>query len=57
VLPPYTSHALAVTLLREHEVLIKDCSTKKVFDGRNYIRIAIRNNEDNDRLIKALKSL
>jgi histidinol-phosphate/aromatic aminotransferase/cobyric acid decarboxylase-like protein len=46
-----------VTLLREHEVLIKDCSTKKVFDGRNYIRIAIRNNEDNDRLIKALKSL
>ena len=57
VLPPYTSHALAVTLLREREILIKDCSTKKVFDGRNYIRIAIRNNEDNDRLIKALKSL
>jgi histidinol-phosphate/aromatic aminotransferase/cobyric acid decarboxylase-like protein len=57
VLPPYTSHALAVTLLREREILIKDCSTKKVFDGRNYIRIAIRNNEDNDRLINALKSL
>lgn len=57
VLPPYTSHVLAVTLLREHEILIKDCSTKKVFDGRNYIRVAIRNNEDNDRLIKALKTL
>lgn len=57
VLPPYTSHVLAVTLLREHEILIKDCSTKKVFDGRNYIRIAIRNNEDNDRLIKALNTL
>jgi histidinol-phosphate/aromatic aminotransferase/cobyric acid decarboxylase-like protein len=57
VLPPYTSHVLAVTLLREHEILIKDCSTKKVFDGRNYIRIAIRNNEDNDRLINALNTL
>ena len=57
VFPPFTSHGLAVTLLKEHNILIKDCSTKKVFNGKNYIRIAIRNNEDNDMLIKALKSL
>jgi histidinol-phosphate/aromatic aminotransferase/cobyric acid decarboxylase-like protein len=54
---PYTSHDLAVILLKDHNILIKDCSTKKVFDGKNYIRIAIRNNIDNDRLISALKSL
>lgn len=53
----YTSHELAVLLLKEHDVLIKDCSTKKVFNGRNYIRIAIRNAADNDRLLAALKSI
>ena len=57
VLPPYDSHNLAVRLLNDHNILIKDCSTKKVFDGRNYVRIAIRNREDNSRLVEALKSL
>lgn len=56
VLPPYTSHGLAVSLLKNHNILIKDCSTKKVFDGRNYIRLAIRNMADNDMLVSALKS-
>ncbi|MBE6237659.1 MAG: aminotransferase class I/II-fold pyridoxal phosphate-dependent enzyme [Bacteroidales bacterium] len=56
VLPPYTSHGLAVSLLKKHNILIKDCSTKKVFDGRNYIRLAIRNMADNDMLVSALKS-
>jgi histidinol-phosphate/aromatic aminotransferase/cobyric acid decarboxylase-like protein len=36
VLPPFSSHELAVTLLKNHNILIKDCSTKKVFGGRNY---------------------
>ena len=57
VLAPFTSHDLAVTLLKNHNILIKDCSTKKVFGGRNYIRLAIRNMVDNDRLIAALNSL
>lgn len=56
VLPPMTSHSLTVSLLDKHRILIKDCSTKKVFDGRNYIRIAIRNKEDNNKLINALKA-
>ena len=54
---PFTSHELAVRLLEEYNILIKDCSTKKVFNGRNYIRIAIRNKIDNDRLVAALKSI
>lgn len=57
VLPPYESYALAVRLLNEHNILIKDCSTKKVFAGRSYIRVAIRNREDNRRLVEALKTL
>ena len=35
--------------------LIKDLSTKKGFEGRNYIRIAIRDEKDNEKLVAALK--
>ena len=57
VLSPYNSHALTVELLEKHNVLIKDCSPKKVFDGRDYIRVAIRDRIDNERLITALRSI
>ena len=49
-----TSTQLAQVLL-EKNIFIKDLSTKKGFDGRNYIRIAVKNEEDNDKLIAALK--
>ena len=52
---PYTSAELTRCLLRKN-ILIKDCSTKKVFGGRNYIRIAVRGQEDNNKLIEALTS-
>lgn len=57
VLPPYGSYGLAVRLLNEHNILIKDCSTKKVFGGKSYIRLAIRNREDNERLVGALRKM
>ena len=53
----YTSHELAVILLNQYNILIKDCSVKKVFNGRNYVRLAIRNRSDNQKLIEALRSL
>lgn len=52
---PHTSKELTVTLLDKYNILIKDCSTKKGFDGRNFIRLAIRSTEDNVRLVNALK--
>ncbi len=55
VMPPYNSHNLAVTLLKNHNILIKDCSGKKAFAGRNCIRLAVRNRQDNERLVSALK--
>lgn len=57
VLPPHNSHDLAVRLLCEENILIKDCSSKKAFDGRSYIRLAVRNKEDNERLVAALKKM
>lgn len=56
VLPPYTSHGLTEKLLSEHNILVKDCSTKKGFDRKNYIRVAVRNKKDNDKLINVLKN-
>lgn len=52
VLPPHTPRELAVQLLKQHNILIKDCSTKC---HGNYIRLAVRNTEDNDRLLNALR--
>jgi histidinol-phosphate/aromatic aminotransferase/cobyric acid decarboxylase-like protein len=54
---PYTSRNLTVSLLDRHDILIKDCSSKKVFNGRSLIRLAVRAKEDNIRLVCALKSL
>ena len=55
VLPPKTATALAEELLKR-KIFIKDCSAKKGFAQKNYIRIAIRNRADNEALIKALQS-
>ena len=50
-----TAHQLTKYLLLKHSILIKDLS-KKMKNGR-YIRIAVRDQEDNDRLISALRVL
>lgn len=53
---PFNSAELVSRLL-EKNFLLKDCSTKTGFDGRDYIRIAIRNTEENNSLIETLKTL
>ncbi len=40
-------------LLIRHNLLIKELTTKT--NGRNYLRLAVRNTEENDRLIAAMK--
>ena len=44
---------LLTKLLIKYELLIKELTTKT--NGRNYLRLAVRNTVDNDVLIKALK--
>lgn len=53
----YTSTDLTRILLEKADILIKDCSTKSAFGGKNYIRIAIRDRKDNSRLVETLKTL
>ena len=47
-----SSYELTKVLLSKHNILIKDLYKKT--GGKNYIRIAVRNSEDNDRLLDAL---
>ena len=54
VLHPYTASQLTSQLLRGN-ILIKDCSHKKSFAGKEYVRIAVRGKEDNNRLIEEFK--
>lgn len=50
-----TSYELTLNLLTDHNILIKDCSSKKGFPkDRQYVRIAIRDRKDNHRLYEAL---
>ena len=57
VLPPYTANGLVLRMLKEHNILLRDCSGKSGFDGKQYMRIAVRGHNDNMRLIGALKSM
>lgn len=52
-----TSEALMEHLLLNHDLLIKDLTPKLKLSGENrqFIRLAVRNEEDNDRLLAALK--
>lgn len=52
----FTSHELALQLLK-HNILIKDCGTKKAFNGGNFIRLAVRGRKDNHYLAETLKSI
>lgn len=56
VIDKFTSTELTKSLL-EYNILIKDCGTKAAFKGKNYIRIAIRNEMENNYLISVLRNL
>ncbi len=54
----YTSYELTLKLLTDYNILIKDCSSKKGFPkDKQYIRIAIRDHNDNMILTQALKAI
>lgn len=52
----FSSHELATQLLK-YNIFIKDCGTKKAFNGGNYIRLAVRDRKDNSYLVDILKKL
>ena len=56
VQPPYRAAEIVVYMLKQHNILTRDCSGKPGLDPqRQYMRIAVRNQEDNTRLVEGLK--
>lgn len=56
VLPPYTAKEIVINALRQHNILTRDCSLKPGLNpNKQYMRIAVRNHGDNNRLVEALK--
>lgn len=53
----YTSEELTHRLLMDFNILIKDCDNKDGLKNKNYVRIAVRDQKDNDTLVEALKTL
>ena len=53
----FTASELSRILLNENKFFIKDCSGKKGFENKNYVRIAVRNTMDNAFLIEQLQKL
>ena len=52
----FSSKELAVRLLSDFDILIKDCSGKSAFTRGSYIRLAVRDRKDNHKLTEALKT-
>ena len=57
VQPPYTANGLVLKMLKNFNILMRDCSEKAGLQGKQYMRIAVRNQKDNDSLINALKQI
>ena len=58
VLPPYRADEIVIHMLRQHNILTRDCSKKPGLDPtKQYMRIAVRNHEDNMRLIEGLRKM
>lgn len=56
VLEPYTAKEIVLYMLKHHNILTRDCSGKTGFDDKQYMRIAVRNHEENARLVEALRN-
>jgi len=58
VLPPYKASEIVIRMLKQHNILTRDCSLKPGLDpNKQYMRIAVRNHEDNTRLAEGLREL
>lgn len=57
ILPPKSANQLVLTMLKKYNILVRNCSNKQGFDGKQYMRIAVRSHEDNSKLITAFKEL
>lgn len=54
---PYTPQELAMKLWTGHRILIKDCSNKRGFAGEPFVRLAVRDENDDNVILAALEGM
>jgi histidinol-phosphate/aromatic aminotransferase/cobyric acid decarboxylase-like protein len=57
VLGGMSSEELTQLLFSDYNILIKDCAEKDGFNKKEFVRIAVRDNGDNSKVISALKEI
>ena len=57
ILPPFNSLELSQKLLREHKILVRTLSGKVGFEDASYCRVAIKTEDENEQLFKALREI
>lgn len=58
ILKPFTAREIVLTMLKHFNILTRDCSLKMGLDSnKQYMRIAVRNREENSRLIAGLRAI
>lgn len=57
ILPPYEPKGLCATLLEEYNILTSACLAKKGIEPNKYMRIAVRDHNDNRKFIDAMRKL
>lgn len=58
VLKPFSAKEIVLAMLKRFNILTRDCSLKPGLDtSKQYMRIAVRNREENSRLVAALRAI
>ena len=52
-----SSYEFCVKMLESYNILIKDLSTKNYFNGKNFIRVAVKDKKENDIMLNAIKKM
>lgn len=57
IIDRFTPEELALILLKKYNILIKSCNNKQGLENKNYIRIAVKSEKENNLLLYALREL
>ncbi|MDE6688307.1 MAG: aminotransferase class I/II-fold pyridoxal phosphate-dependent enzyme [Prevotella sp.] len=57
ILPPYKPKELCTILLKKYNILASACLAKKGIEPNRYMRIAVRNHNDNEKFVQAMREL
>lgn len=52
----YSSYDFCVKALDKYNILLKDLSSKNYFNGKNFIRVAVKDTKENNAFLKAIKT-